>query len=52
MNALERARRHIANLADKDGEHQFAREVLGGCWDHRRDVQAALRRFEREAEKA
>jgi len=42
MRAIEEARRIIADLATKDGEHAFAREVLAGCWDHRRDVQAAL----------
>lgn len=35
-------REHIAKLADADGEHQFAREVRAGCWDHRNDVAAAI----------
>lgn len=35
-------RTHIANLARADGEAQFAREVLAGCWDHRNDVMQAI----------
>lgn len=35
-------REHIATLAEADGEHIFAREVRGGCWDHRRDVAQAI----------
>ena len=40
--SIEEARKVIADLAEKDGEFTFAREVLAGCWDHRSDVQAAL----------
>jgi hypothetical protein len=39
---IEEARKFIADLATKDGEHQFAREVLAGAWDTRRDLQKAL----------
>lgn len=39
---IEKAREIIAARATAAGEHMFAREVLAGCWDHRRDVQAAL----------
>ena len=35
-------REHIAKLAEDDGELIFAREVRGGCWDHRSDVAAAI----------
>jgi hypothetical protein len=38
-------REAIAALAQTDGEMRFAREVLAGCWDHRRDV---AREIERE----
>jgi hypothetical protein len=41
MRTIEEAREIIAALADREGEHTFAREVRAGCWDHRRDVQAA-----------
>lgn len=41
--SIEQARELIAKLAEKDGEIQFAREVRAGCWDHRNDVQAALK---------
>lgn len=37
-------RDHIARLAEKDGEHTFAREVRAGCWDHREDVSFAITR--------
>jgi hypothetical protein len=47
---LERAREHIAKLANADGEIIFSLEVIEGCWDHRRDVQAALARFKNETE--
>ena len=36
------AREKIAELAEADGEAQFAREVRAGCWDHRDDVAAAI----------
>lgn len=39
---IEQAREIIAGYAEADGEHVFAGEVRAGCWDHRRDVQAAL----------
>lgn len=39
---LEDARKFIADLAMKDGEHQFAREVLAGAWDTRSDLQKAM----------
>ena len=39
---IEEARKVIADLATKDGETVFAREVLAGAWDHRRDVQAVV----------
>jgi hypothetical protein len=42
MRTIQEARQIIADLATKDGEHTFAREVLAGCWDHRSDVKAAL----------
>lgn len=42
VTKTEQARKAIADLAKGDNEHQFAREVLAGCWDHRDDVQAAL----------
>ena len=41
MKSIEEARAVIADLAEKEGEHVFAREVRAGCWDHRGDVQAA-----------
>ena len=41
--SIEEAREYVATLADKEGEKQFAREVRAGCWDHRRDVQSALK---------
>jgi hypothetical protein len=40
---LTAARERVARLAERDGEVIFAREVRAGCWDHREDVQAALR---------
>jgi hypothetical protein len=40
---IEQAREKIASLAEADGEIVFAREVRAGCWDHRNDVQVALR---------
>jgi hypothetical protein len=40
--ALHLGREHIARLAEADGEVIFAREVRGGCWDHRRDVARAI----------
>lgn len=40
---IEEARERVARVAEKDGETLFAREVRAGCWDHRSDVQAALR---------
>lgn len=42
MPTIEEARTIIADLAKIEGEEIFAREVLAGAWDHRRDVQAAL----------
>lgn len=39
---IEEARKTIADLAMKEGEHQFAREVLAGAWDHRNDIQACV----------
>jgi hypothetical protein len=36
-------REHIAKLAEDDGEIIFAREVRGGCWDHRADVAKAIK---------
>lgn len=39
---IEEAREVIALLAEGDGEHQFARGVRAGSWDHRADVRAAL----------
>ena len=35
---IEQARAFVAELAEKEGEIQFAREVRAGCWDHRNDV--------------
>lgn len=43
MRTIEEARERVAKLAEKDGEIIFAREVRAGAWDHRNDVQAALR---------
>lgn len=43
-SAIKAGRERIANLAERDGEITFAREVLAGCWDHRRDVAAAIAR--------
>jgi hypothetical protein len=43
MTEIETARERVAKVAEAHGEHQFAREVRAGCWDHRNDVQAALR---------
>jgi hypothetical protein len=40
--AVHTGREHIARLAEADGEVIFAREVRGGCWDHRRDVAGAI----------
>jgi hypothetical protein len=40
---IKQAREIIAKLAEKAGEYTFAREVRAGCWDHRYDVQAALK---------
>lgn len=42
--ATKVGREHIAKLAEADGEHAFAREVLAGCWDHRNDVSRAIAR--------
>ncbi len=39
---IEKARKVIAELATAEGEVIFAREVMAGCWDHRRDVQAVV----------
>lgn len=39
---IQDARKVIADLAMKDGEVVFAKEVLAGCWDHHSDVQAVL----------
>jgi hypothetical protein len=40
---LEAARERVSKIAERDGEVLFAREVRAGAWDHRPDVQAALR---------
>ncbi len=40
--AIHIGREHIARLAEADGEGIFAREVRGGCWDHRPDVAKAI----------
>lgn len=40
---IEQAREFVARLADQESETQFAREVRAGCWDHRADVQSALK---------
>jgi hypothetical protein len=48
ITPIEQARQHIAELARKDGEIIFSREVIAGCWDHRDDVQAALCRFQEQ----
>ena len=44
QQAIEAGRKHIAKLADADGEHRFAMEVMEGCWDHRNDVRTAIER--------
>lgn len=49
---IEEARERVAVLAERDGEIVFAREVRAGCWDHRNDVQAALRGERLRGEKA
>ena len=43
MTPIEEARERVARAAERDGEIVFAREVRAGSWDHRNDVQAALR---------
>lgn len=43
-SAIHMGREHIAKLAEADGEGIFAREVRGGCWDHREDVAIAIQR--------
>jgi hypothetical protein len=43
VTPIEQARSRVANLAKADGHIVFAREVLAGAWDHRNDVQSALR---------
>jgi len=40
--SIEDARQRLARVAEQNGERQFAREVLAGCWDHRNDLQAVL----------
>ncbi len=40
---IESARERLAKVAELAGQHQFAREVRAGAWDHRTDVQAAFR---------
>lgn len=40
---IEEAREYVAKLADQENEIQFAKEVRAGCWDHRDDVQSALK---------
>lgn len=40
--AIHLGREHIARLAEADGQIIFAREVRGGCWDHRPDVATAI----------
>jgi hypothetical protein len=42
-SAIHMGREHIAKLAEDDGEIIFAREVRGGCWDHRADVAKAIK---------
>lgn len=44
IDSVRKGREHIAVLAEADGERIFAREVRAGCWDHRRDVAAAIKR--------
>ncbi len=40
---IEEAREYVAKLAEAEGELRFAREVKAGAWDHRNDVQSALK---------
>lgn len=40
--SIEEARKRVASCASAEGETTFAREVMAGAWDHRRDVQSAL----------
>lgn len=42
QTATHIGREHIARLAEADGHIMFAREVRGGCWDHRSDVANAI----------
>lgn len=42
---VDQGRQHIAAKAQADNEPIFAREVLGGCWDHRDDVRNAIATF-------
>ncbi len=42
QRTIEQARQIIAEYWRERGERQFAREVLAGSWDYRRDVQAAV----------
>lgn len=42
MRNTELGREIIARLAEDDGEHEFAREVRAGMWDHRRDVASSI----------
>lgn len=39
----QKGREVIARLAEAEGHHEFAGQVRGGCWDHRNDVQSAIR---------
>lgn len=39
---VQAGREALAKIAEKDGEITFAREVRGGCWDHRADVRRMI----------
>ena len=43
QDKINAGRERIAKIAEQHGEHQFAREVRAGCWDHRRDVSEAIK---------
>lgn len=49
--AVSLGRSHIAELAEADGEIIFAREVRGGCWDHRSDVAKAIANAQAEIDR-
>lgn len=42
MNRIAQGREFIAQLAEKEGETEFAEQVRFGCWDHRNDVAKAI----------